>query len=410
MSLPSQVNMNDIKSITIAAVGDICLGMGVREKVETHGAGFVFRKVFEELKRSDLRIGNLEVVFPGSEETIKKGHGDIWAPDNAFPCITQAGFDILTLGNNHIMDFGAAGLGNTIKLLDGADILHTGADMNACKASKPVVVDLGFMTVGVLSYADDEGQTAGPARPGAAEAVEKNVLRDIGTLKERVDTVILSLHMDLEFAHYPDPYKASLARKAVSAGANIVLCHHPHVLQGIEVYDGSLICYSLGNFVFQVHDSEYLGDYLPYTAWSAIIKIELSDKGYLFHTIVPVIIEEDYRPSIAEGADGEMIIEHIERISMPLCDNRCLERLYRSTCRRYARQYYWWLRNMLRLKDFRSIIQRSLIMITRPPQRRWIAGYIRYSLSRLIGPFSKDRTDDCPETCHAYKRKDARED
>lgn len=410
MSLPSETNMNDIKSITVAAVGDICLGMGVREKVEARGAGFVFRKVLEELKRSDLRIGNLEVVFPGSEETVKKGHSNIWAHNNAFPCITEAGFDILTLGNNHIMDFGATGLENTIKILDGAGILHTGADMDDRKASKPIVVDLGFITVGFLSYADDEGQTAGPDRPGAAEAVERNILRDIGALKKRVDNVILSLHIGIEFAHYPAPHTTSLARKAVSAGADIVLCHHPHVLQGIEVYDGSLICYSLGNFVFQVHGSEYLACHLPYTAWSAIVKIELSNKGYLSHALVPVIIGEDHRPSIAEDTYGEMIIEHIERISIPLNDNSCLERLYRSTCRLYARTNYWWFRELLRSKDFRSIVQRLWIMITRPPQRRWIVGYIRYFLSGLIGPFRKNRTDDCPETYHVYDRKGKAED
>jgi len=392
--------MKDIERITISAVGDICLGMGVREEVEAHGASYVFRNVLEKLAESDLRIGNLEVVFPGSEETTKSGHSDIWAYDNAIHSLTEVGFDILTLGNNHIMDFGSAGLENTIKLLDENGILHTGANMNDREACRPVVMDMGFMKVGVLSYADDEGQIAGTNKPGVAETVEKNIIKEIRNLKNKVDAIILSLHTGLEFEHFPEPYKAALARKAISEGANIVLCHHPHVLQGIEVYKDALICYSLGNFVFHIHDNEYQRNHLPYTAWSVIVKIQLSKKGYISHSLLPVVIAKDHCPTIARYADHTRIIEHIARISKPLGNEVCLEKLYRSACWRCARENYWSFRVMLRAREYRAIIRRLWMLITRSPHRRWIFGFVRCLLLGLNATFKEKFDEDCSETIH----------
>jgi poly-gamma-glutamate synthesis protein (capsule biosynthesis protein) len=389
--------MDNNMSISIAAVGDICLGKGIREKVELHGTNFVFRNIVGELKKSDIMIGNLEVVFPGSRKAAEKWHSDIWAFDDSFSCLTEAGFDVLTLGNNHIMDFGAAGLENTINLLDGHGIRHTGAGMDTRSAGDPVVMDLGSITIGFLCYADDEGQIAGRSRAGVVEATKRNILRDIERLRERVDTIILTLHMGLEFESYPAPNKVSLARLSVSAGADIVLCHHPHVLQGIEVYNGSLICYSLGNFVFQVHDSGYQDNHLPYTAWSVIVKIELSKNGYVSHALVPVVIGEDHCPSTAEGDGGEKIIEHVKHISRPLSDQRCLQRLYCMACWRFARENSWSLRIMFRSKDFSAIFRQLWAMISRAPQRRWIGGYIRYLLSRLTRSSKKGLADDCPD-------------
>jgi poly-gamma-glutamate synthesis protein (capsule biosynthesis protein) len=291
------------------------------------------------------------------------------------------------------MDSGTAGLINTINLLDGEKILHTGAHINSRKASEPAILDLGILTMGVISCADDEGQIAGRNSPGVAEATEKNVLRAVAALKNRVDVIILCLHMGLEFEHYPDSYKVSLARKSASAGANVTLCHHPHVLQGIEVHNGSLICYILANYVFHVHGNAYQDHCLPYSAWSVMVKIKLSKAGYMSHVLVPVVLGADHRPSLVQGPDRERIIDHIERISMPLHDGECIERLYRSACKRCARENYWWFRGFLRANKFRLVGKRFWILINRSPQRRWIAGYFRHLLSPLTDSFRKNSVD-----------------
>ncbi|MBC2694874.1 MAG: CapA family protein [Desulfobacteraceae bacterium] len=369
--------------IALNVVGDVCFGLGVRGSIVKYGNEFPFEKVVDELLYSNILFGNLEVVFPGNSARLAKRNADIWAHDNATESLSNAQFDIMSIANNHIMDFGIDGLENTLKLLNQNNIKYTGAGKNIDYALKPVVIDHERISIGFVAFADNEGQRAGRFSSGTAEATSKLVVDSVTSLKKNVDIIVVSLHMGIEFTPYPSPFQVKLSRKIADAGADVIIGHHPHVLQGIEVYKGSLICYSLGNFVFQVYGDDYQQQAYPYSTWGAIIKINMSKNGYASHEIIPSVIKQDHRPWLACGKERKQILQHIEEISKPLKNISEVENLYRTTCRKFAITNLGWFEADFQMGGFPAVLQRCLMMINRAPNRRWIGGFARGLISKV---------------------------
>ncbi|HUV86558.1 MAG TPA: CapA family protein [bacterium] len=286
----------------IVAVGDMSLARGVNVDLYTGRSESPLRFVAPLIGRARIAFGNLESpLTKRAKRAPTKGPrgGSIYLkgnPDYAF-ILTEAGFDVLSLANNHIMDYGEQGLSDTIYYLEQEEIEHAGAGPDLAAALAPADVDVDGYVVRFLAFSGVEPREyyAGAAKAGTASLDEGTVVSAISRAKSEANLVVVSLHWGGESMAYPSSEQKRLAHKFVDAGADVILGHHPHVIQGVESYEGAVIAYSLGNFLF---DSRY-----PERHYSTLLAVEVSrSRGILGFRLIPIYIEGT-EPTVSAEAD-----------------------------------------------------------------------------------------------------------
>lgn len=232
----------------ISAVGDISF--------EGRNKDLPSKDVFSHIKPiidpSDIVVANLENPLTSSSHTqpgkcVLRGSPE-WAS-----CLKSAGITMLNLANNHLMDYGPEGLFDTICALDSAGIMHLGAGMDRDQACSPLIVTIKGRKIAFLARSSvivASPSYAGPFTPGVAFLEEGELIASIRKCRKKADLVIVLLHWGVEEYAYPAPAQIELARQIIHAGADALIGHHPHVLQGVHRIDNGLVAYSLGNFLF----------------------------------------------------------------------------------------------------------------------------------------------------------------
>ena len=233
---------------TLLAGGDVLLDLTEPEGVDP------FTKVEPSLSSADVAIVNLEMAITERGEPYDKEFV-FRAPGSAALTLAGAGVDVVSLANNHILDFGSEGLEDTISVLDEVGILRPGAGANNAEAYAPrvLVLDNEIRVAFVSASAIIPGGfSAGAERPGIADAkwAIPRVLAAVRAAASGNDVVVVSIHWGVERATCPSQDQRDLAQQLIEAGANLILGHHPHVLQPIETFDRTVIAYSLGNFAW----------------------------------------------------------------------------------------------------------------------------------------------------------------
>ncbi|MDX9982542.1 MAG: CapA family protein [Lentisphaeria bacterium] len=257
---------------TIVLVGDIMPWDRSRANLEKHGPGYPYAATRDLLWHADLAVGNLEgPVATRAEPT--KGTYRYKIPPSVLPGLRDSGLDLLSLANNHVMDCGDAGLRETLDYLREASLSGFGAGRNQAEACAPVIVRIGDTRVAFVAalcpetYFDDwEAQDAGdyerylgsmqrilaaaPDDPGTVVATPASVAWLVRNAAAQADVVVACLHFGIRYSRPPTPRQRRLAQIAVQAGADLVVGHHAHVWQPVEVFQGVPILYGLGNFAF----------------------------------------------------------------------------------------------------------------------------------------------------------------
>ncbi|ACM19551.1 poly-gamma-glutamate capsule biosynthesis protein, putative [Geotalea daltonii FRC-32] len=300
--------------VVINAVGDIMLAGKGGAALERMGYDYPFAATVAALKAGDLAMGNLETPITSGGLEFKDKSYRFKAVPQAAAALKRAGFRVLTMANNHMLDYGTDGLLDTIYHLDKQGIKHSGAGKSLTEARREAIIDCNGNRIAFLSYSLTypaeffaTGMRAGTA-PGYPSYYEK----DISRIRANADYVIVSFHWGKEGAATPKRYQVSTARRAVEAGADLVIGHHPHVLQGIESYRNGLIFYSLGNFAF--------GSLSRNSDRSIIARITL-DRGIKEAELIPINVlnhEVRFQPAILKGKRGKDVIERIRAISSPM--------------------------------------------------------------------------------------------
>lgn len=300
--------------IVINAVGDIMLAGKGTAIYEKKGYDHAFSEVARWLRNADVTVGNLEapITLKGKEFTAKRYR--FRSSPKAATALRKAGFSVLTLANNHIMDFGAVGLRETLRHLDSASILYAGAGENLEKAGKAAIIPVKKKKVAFLAYSLTFPPEffARSKRPGTAPAFGSYWTDKIAEAKAAADYVVVSFHWGAETETLPKPYQVETARKAIRAGADVVIGHHPHVLQGMEFYNGGVIFYSLGNFAF--------GSMSPSSNVSIIARITL-EAGVKEVELIPLNVlnsEVHFQPKVLSGKQGHAVIRNLNRLSAPM--------------------------------------------------------------------------------------------
>ncbi|MGQ9778439.1 MAG: CapA family protein [Bacillota bacterium] len=300
--------------VLLAAVGDIYLGGGLGERIRREGPDYPWRGTMEVLKKADLRVGNLESVLSRAGRVYVPKQYTLRADPEAVAALVSGGFNVVTLANNHAMDYGWPPLEETIDLLDREGIAHCGAGINLAAARAPAFLSVNGLRLAFLAYSLTYPTEfyATSSRPGTAPGYEAYLRADIPAAREKADLVVVSFHWSGEGLNYPRDYQRHLGRLAVDLGACLVLGHHPHVLQGFEVYRGGLIAYSLGNFAF--------GSYSKRAKDSAILLLELDRAGPRTAWVYPVNVynrEVAFQTRLRTGEDAARVLADLQRYSIP---------------------------------------------------------------------------------------------
>ncbi len=300
--LEDKVEVEDT-AIILFAVGDIILDRGVELNIKKNGNGdfrFPFLRIADDLKEADILFGNLEGLISDQGENV----GSIYsfrANPEAIEGLKYAGFDVLSLANNHMLDYGRDALEDTFKRLKEAGIDYVGAGLNEQEAYSPLIKEVKETKIAFLAYTDlgPESWKATNEYSGMAWINEEDmerVKKDIEKAKEESDILIISLHSGKEYSTTPSSFQSYFFKACIDAGADMGIGHHPHVVQDVEKYGDGWIAYSLGNFVFDQGFSEE-------TMESCLLRITIKDKKIEQVSCQKVKISDFFQPYFTEKSD-----------------------------------------------------------------------------------------------------------
>lgn len=284
--------------------GDIMLSRGVDLWMRREGHLYPFENIAGTTNSAEIVFGNLE-----SPLSTKGKKGDNYYSFRGNPesvkGLIYAGFKVLNLANNHSCDYGKEALEETIELLNQNNIKTIGAGKNLQEARKPAIFNLGDLKITFLGYNVSPGAFyAKDNRFGVTKAESALIMEDIEKMKNKADLIVVSFHWGIEYEDFPTEYQKSLAHMTIECGADIVIGHHTHTFQGIEIYKGKLIAYSLGNFIFDQRDLK--------NNQSLVLKVVFKGKKLLRAEIIPIeLITYPCSPKVAEGKMAEEILERL---------------------------------------------------------------------------------------------------
>jgi len=287
-------------SITLILVGDIMLDRGVEYMIKKEGKGdfkFPFLKIVDNLKGAKLLFGNLEGPISDKGKKVGSIYSFRHNP-KAIEGLTFAGFNVLSLANNHSLDYTRKALEDCQRRLINAGIGYEGAGFTENEAFSPFIKKIEGTKIGFLAYTNlgPESWRATSENSGIAWISEKDmekIKEDIRAAKEKMDVLIVSLHAGEEYQKEPTQFQVEFSKVAIEAGADIVVGHHPHVVLPSEKYKQGYIFYSLGNFIFDQSFSEE-------TMKGLIFKVLI--KNAKIDEVIPIEIKINkfFQPEIAE--------------------------------------------------------------------------------------------------------------
>lgn len=284
--------------VTLMAVGDIMLARTIGEMIEDEGIEAPFAYTADTLSTADITLGNLECSISerGTPENKKY---TFRAPLSAAESLQYAGFDLVSLSNNHVLDYGPLALEDTLAALAAENIQTVGAGMNEAEAYQAVFFDINGLRLAFLAFTDvpttDFDYLAWEARQhkaGIAWAHPELIQAGIRSAKTQADLVIVLFHNGYEIVQKVSDLQQHTAHLAVDSGADLVIGSHPHVLQRIEEYNNGLIVYSMGNFVFD--------NFLFPPNYSAILSVTLTEDGVDSWELIDVVVQLNGVPQIME--------------------------------------------------------------------------------------------------------------
>lgn len=298
------------KKVVLSFAGDCTIGTDDRFSyknsfhhrlaVEDNDFGYFFRGVLPVFEKDDLTLVNLESTFTNSKCPVPKKYN--YRGDPSYTAILKAGsVEMVNISNNHIYDYGIQGYMDTLTALQRAGILFCGERNIAFYTAKGI-------TVGCIGYT------------GWDWDVHKDLERDIHYAREKAHIVVVSIHWGTDRANYPNSYQTRLGRFCIDKGADVVVGHHPHVIQGIEKYKDRYIVYSLGNFC-------YGGSKNPSDKDTFIFQNTFTVKdGSITEShgkVIPCSISSvshinDYQPTVLCGEEAERVMSRVYRYSSVL--------------------------------------------------------------------------------------------
>lgn len=279
-------------------VGDIMLSRNIGKLMVKHNDwSFPFALIKDTLRGADLTFANFE--NPVSTGGVLSGSIYSFRVDpRALEGVTDAGIDVVSFANNHVWDYGKVAFNDSLVLLNEKGISPVGAGATFADAHAPVIKEVNGVKIAFLAYTRLLPYFLGEAdaEPAVAYPEPEQIGRDIIEAKKGADIVVVSFHWGDEYQIHHNAEQETLAHDAIDAGADLVIGHHPHVVQEVEKYNGKYIAYSLGNFIFDQNFSED-------THRGLMLKVHITDKQIASVEEIPVKFTKEYQPYIEQHED-----------------------------------------------------------------------------------------------------------
>ncbi len=301
----------------LTVAGDFMLARGVDRAMRENGTLYPVEKVKDHLASADLAFANLESPI-GVKGAPLPGKS-IWfrARPDAIDLLKAAGLDMVTIANNHIMDYDTENFLETLDLLDQASIPYVGGGRDLAGARHPRVLQAKAVKIAFLGYSQfadlffdwsyPKSFAAQEGAPGVAGIKDEWLAEDINKARTMADVVAVTFHWGDEFQNYPNAEQKRLAHLSVDLGADLVLGYHPHAIQGLELYKGKFIAYSTGNFIMDRQDTDLARE-------SMLLDFQVGPGGVRQVEVHPVWIRAE-QPYIMTGAEGEQLLQKMRTIS-----------------------------------------------------------------------------------------------
>lgn len=286
---------------TIIATGDVIPARAANYQAVVRYKDILWpwQKTAAILRRADITLINLESpLFPDCKAEFSTTMIFCGSSQN-LEGLEFAGVDVASLANNHMGNYGTAGISQTKKLLEEAGILVTGVSGPVYKTVKNIrFAFLGYNTIGapekMISWADPEKMT-----------------REISQARKNADVVVVEFHWGTEYTSQPNDQQRELAHQAIDDGADLIVGNHPHWIQSVEIYKGKFVAYAHGNFIFDQEWSEK-------TKEGVVGKYTFFDNKLVDAEFLPVKIIDYGQPYFLEGTDKEKILEEMKTSSIKL--------------------------------------------------------------------------------------------
>jgi len=297
--------------ISLTVVGDLMFSRGVAAAHPDPTS--TLRGLQPLLRGADVTVGNLESTL-STAGAPTQGGDSFGASPQVLAGLRRAGFDALSLANNHTGDYGETALVQTVEAFEGSGISPFGAGRDLAQATRPAIIERDGVSVGFLGFnAIGETPQAAPGRPGALSVRMpprtgplntgdlRHVLRAIRRLDARVDAVVVLPHWGEQYTHVPWPSQRIVGRRLVDAGADLVVGGHPHWVQGLERHRGVTIAHSLGNAVFDM-------DFAEQTMEGVVLTATVSARGVDDIDLAPYRMDASFTPHLVHGAAAREIL------------------------------------------------------------------------------------------------------
>lgn len=320
--------------IEIVVTGDLCPINRVEELVLNQNYDLIFNNTLQILSKADLAITNLECPLVNDANRIPKIGPALKANTRTIEALSYANFKLVTLANNHIMDFGVEGLKSTFKTCIDNGVSYVGAGNTLEEARKPFSITVKKHKLAIINIAENEFSNTNGNYPGANPFSLISNFNDIVEAKRNSDFIIVIFHGGNEGYNLPSPRLKETFRFFADAGADAIIGHHTHCFSGYEIYKNIPIFYGLGNFIF---------DYpvINNKSWhqGLIIKICFSKLKTSFQLFPINQFDNAIGVQLAEGDELERILNEIKQLNLIIQEDSILKESFNQFTSQKSKEY-----------------------------------------------------------------------
>jgi len=314
---------NSSNNMTIGFMGDVMLGRQVNKSIRHTNYQHPWGNLRPLLEKNSLNIINLETTLSKSTKKVAKVFNFQSDPQNV-QTLVEGHIDVVTLANNHILDFSYEGLFDTLDALESKNIAYVGAGKNKNQAQQPLLIKKENLTIAIFGYTDNEpGWKAGTQTPGTnylrVGDIER-VKQDIAKIKDQADLIIATLHWGPNKRQRPTQKFINFAHQMIDAGIDIIHGHSAHIFQGIEIYKNKIIMYDTGDFI-----DDYAVDPWLRGDQSFLFHVHIIDGKPTSIELVPVIISR-MQVSLATDEQAQDILQKMGELSAEFQTNVTIEK------------------------------------------------------------------------------------
>ena len=319
--------------------GDICPTTDTEASFKEGLPALLFNNILPVFEKADYVMGNLEFVLTDTPKAIDKAGPILYGATNYIDIIKKAGFNGLSLANNHIKDCGEAGVKTTLETCRNHNLDVFGAGANLNEAKIPLIKVINGVKIGFIAFAEQEFNCASDNAYGANFFDPYEDLDLITEVKNKVDCLIVIYHGGVEYYEYPSPLLQKKCRKFIDKGADFVTCQHSHCIGTLEAYEGKKILYGQGNTLFGYREDN--------TSWNEglLVKLNLIKKEgelRIDTTLIPIhAINKGIK--LLDTAEAKQLIDNLQERSLKVLDKDFIQASWEAFCEQKKWLYIPWL-------------------------------------------------------------------